>query len=476
MSDTDTPDPRFILPYDPELAERLRDAFDSLPLAPTDGHTDPAPITITPDGVMFLTGEVVVQGDAAAARLAQLERDAAVADTFGDWHRIDGVSDVVRVVDMLREEGHTAQPNHAFSASGRDAGCGCGPHPSLTARVVEGGLLSLLTGQPMRSQPMRSQPMRSQPMRSQPFRSQSGPPMSTARPAVGAEIQQRMMGQGSRPRPLVIILDTGVADPLPALLQPNSLPGPDAAQVFGWIDLPDRDDPPDDYLDPVAGHGTFIAGIIQQLAPGCPQFHLPMTSRFGIVREWDVLQVLTWIPAVVDAVGRDVIVSMSFGGPTLAGSSLLEQTIGTTTAATSAGADGQKTSTVLVAAAGNDGICDAYFPAGWPTVIGVGATGTEGPPDWTNYGPWVDACAPGVDLVSSFFTWNGAIPRINTVDEDDFPGWAVWSGTSFSVPIVVAALCRAIVLDDVDAVDAARSVVRATHLARIPGLGTVVNV
>lgn len=471
MSDTDTPDPRFILPHDPELAERLRYAFDSLPLVPTDGHTDPAPITTTTDGVMFLTGEVVVRGVAAADRLAQLEPGSAVADTAGEWHRIDGVGEVVRVVDTLREEGHEAQPNHAFSASGFDHAGGCGPHPSLTTRLVEDGLLGLLTGQPMRSQPMRSQPMRSQP-----FRSQSGPPMSTARPAAGPEAQQRMMGQGNRPRPLVIVLDTGVADPLPEILQPNSLPGPDAAQVFGWIDLPDRDQPPDDYLDPVAGHGTFIAGIIQQLAPGCPQFHLPITSRFGIVREWDVLQLLTWMPTLVAAAGRDVIVSMSFGGPTLAGSNLLEQAVGTASAATSIGANGEETSTVLVAAAGNDGTCRTYFPAGWSTVIGVGAIGTAGAAYWTNYGPWVDACAPGVDLASTFFTWNGAIPRVNTVDEDDFPGWAVWSGTSFSAPVVVAALARAIVLDGVDAVASARNVVRATHLARVPGLGTVVNV
>ena len=280
------------------------------------------------------------------------------------------------------------------------------------------------------------------------------------------------MGAGRRLRPLVVVLDTGVADPLPPILRPDSLPEPDSPDVFGWIDLPDRDDPPDDYLDPVAGHGTFIAGVIQQLAPGCPQLHLPMISRFGLVREWDVLQLLTWMPELVKVVGRDVIVSMSFGGPTLASSNLLEQTVGTVSATVgNAGA-----TTVLVAAAGNDGACRPYYPAGWSTVIGVGAIGASGAPDWTNYGPWVDACAPGVDLVSAFFTWNGKLPRINTVDEDDFLGWAVWSGTSFSTPVVVAALARTIVLDGVDAVTAAHSVVRSRHLARLPGLGTIVNV
>ncbi len=476
MSDTDGPTRRFTPPNDPELAEQLSEALTSPPLDPNDVSADPTSVTIAPDGVMFLTGEVVVRGDAAARRLAELEPYSTVADTFGDWHRVSGVGDVVRLVDILREEGHAAQPNHAFSASGIDRECACGPHPALATRLFDDGLLGLLTGQPFRSQPMRSQPFRSQPMRSQPFRSQSLPPLSTARPATGPEIQQRMMGQGSRPRPLVIVLDTGVSNPLPAILQPNSLPGPDGADVFGWIDLPDRDQPPDNYLDPVAGHGTFIAGIIQQLAPGCPQLHLPITSRFGIVLEWDVLQTLSWLPGVVAAVARDVIVSMSFGGPTLAGSDLLEQAVGTASATTAVGAGGVLASTVLIASAGNDGTCRAYFPAGWPTVVGVGAIGASGAPDWTNYGPWVDACAPGVDMVSTFFTWNGAIPRVNTVDEDDFPGWAVWSGTSFSVPVVVAALARSIVLDGVDAVAAADHIVRAPHLARVEGLGTVVNV
>ncbi len=473
MSDIGTPDPRFTTPADPDLARSIGDALASIPLIPVDGHDDPVPVTITPDGVVYLTGDVIVYGDDASARLGELERDASLADSVGDWHRHVGVRDVLPLVDTLREEGHTAQPNHAFSASGCDHACDCGPHPALAAQIAEDGVLGLLTGQPMRSQPMRSQPMRSQPMRSQPFRSQSSPPMSTARPATDAEIPQRTMGAGRRPRPLVVVLDTGVADPLPPMLQPEALPGPDGADVFGWIDLPDRDDPRDGYLDPVAGHGTFIAGIVQRLAPGCPQLHLPMTTRFGLVPEWHVLQWLAWIPVLTEAAERDVIVSMSFGGPTTDGSNLLEQAVGTASAAVG---DQGRTSTVLVAAAGNDGTCRPYYPAAWPTVLGVGALGAAGAPDWTNYGTWVDVCAAGVDITSTFFTWNGELPRINTVDEDDFPGWAVWSGTSFATPMVVAALARTIVLEGVDAITAAGRVARAPHLARLPGLGTIVNV
>jgi Subtilase family len=476
MSTIDEPAPQFTLPHDPDLAAAIRGAIGTAPVPAATGALEPTPLTFAAGGVAFLAGEVIVRGDDAVDRLTRLAPDVGLIDTVGDWSRFGGVEGVLPLVDALREEGHAAQPNHAFSASSCEHTHGCGLHPSLAARIAEEGVLGLLTGQPMRSQPMRSQPMRSQPMRSQPFRSQSRPPMSTARPAASPEIAPRRLGTGTRQRPLVVVFDTGVADPLPPLLQPDSTAGPDSPDVFGWIDRPDRDEPPDHYLDPVAGHGTFIAGIIQQLAPGCPQLHLPITSRFGVVDEWHVRKWLEWLPAVADATSRDLVLSMSFGGPTTTDSNLLEQAVGTAAMLMPGQPAEPAARTVLVAAAGNDGTCRPYFPAAWPTAVGVGAIGNHGVPDWTNYGPWVDACAPGTDLVSAFFTWNGDLPSINTVDDDDFRGWAVWSGTSFAVPVVVAALARTIVLDGVDAVTAADRVVRAPHLARVPGLGTVVNI
>jgi subtilisin family serine protease len=132
---------------------------------------------------------------------------------------------------------------------------------------------------------------------------------------------------------------------------------------------------------------------------------------------------------------------------------------------------------VMVASAGNDGVCIPQYPAALDEVIGVGAVGPGGPPEWTNYGEWVDACAPGVDLVSAFFAdFNGDFPMMNTVDIDHFVQWARWSGTSFSAPVVVAALAREMVMGNVDANEAVQRVVRAAHLLRLPCLGTVVNI
>lgn len=85
------------------------------------------------------------------------------------------------------------------------------------------------------------------------------------------------------------------------------------------------------------------------------------------------------------------------------------------------------------------------------------------------------ACAPGVDVVGSFY---------NGVDEhddenpksSDFQGWARWSGTSFAAPIVAAAIAREQSLYGISAVEAADRVVHDRRLYRIPGMGTVVNV
>ena len=138
-------------------------------------------------------------------------------------------------------------------------------------------------------------------------------------------------------------------------------------------------------------------------------------------------------------------------------------------------ADAQDRGYVVVASAGNDGICRPTYPAALPGVVSVGAIGPFGPPLFTNYGPWVRACAPGVDLVSTFFAnWNGKHPLAGD-DPDDYAGWARWSGTSFAAPVVAGALVREMALSGISAQDAVTRVIDNPALLRIPQLGTVVN-
>ena len=62
-------------------------------------------------------------------------------------------------------------------------------------------------------------------------------------------------------------------------------------RIRGQLDVPSLPIgpyPADNYLDPVAGHGTFIAGIIEQLTPGCTIACAVSSSRRGTspCRRW----------------------------------------------------------------------------------------------------------------------------------------------------------------------------------------------
>ncbi|HYN33688.1 MAG TPA: S8/S53 family peptidase, partial [Ilumatobacteraceae bacterium] len=321
---------------------------------------------------------------------------------------------------------------------------------------------------PMRANPMRANPMRANPMRANPMRANFGL-LNSALPAdpplVGAGT---LIGPGAHPK--VFLLDSGLDGTAAASMAVTSfdLDTPDAPMGATVRDQ---------YLDPVAGHGTFIAGLIEQRAPGC-SIHAPkMLDLLGWVDESKVISQIT--NALSDYRSdapiqrrQEVILNLSFGGPTL----------GEPEAMRSAIAAAINEGIVIVASAGNDSTCVPQYPAAFPGVIAVGALDSIGPAPFTNYGDWVDACAPGTDLVSTFFTFNGQFPTINTSDIDHFEGWATWSGTSFSAPIVVAAIAREMVLSDppagrasISAGEAANRVVRAPHLMRIPCLGTVVN-
>jgi subtilisin family serine protease len=151
------------------------------------------------------------------------------------------------------------------------------------------------------------------------------------------------------------------------------------------------------------------------------------------------------------------ILSLSFGAPVLDHPHLLAHAI----------ADIQALGVVVVASAGNDALPYPNFPAALPDVVGVGALSPFGPAPFSNYGPWVDACAPGTDLVSCFFKWDGPQGR--------FDDWSIWSGSSFSGPIVAASIARSMIETGSDADQAMRRLIQPPWLMTIPNLGVVVN-
>ncbi len=76
---------------------------------------------------------------------------------------------------------------------------------------------------------------------------------------------------------------------------------------------------------------------------------------------------------------------------------------------------------VLVAAAGNDNTQAIHYPAGYSNVIAVAATTWDDRrASWSNYGTWIDVCAPGENIQS-------------TSNDNSY---ASYSGTSMSTPFV----------------------------------------
>lgn len=438
--------------------------------------------------VAYVPQRVLVRGERAAARVRLLPE---VGEPPGFDHRppvegepwipFDRVADPLATVELLRADGEEAQLEHVFFAHPCDP-CAWGAHPSMRFWPELLGA-DPLRGNPLRGNPLRGNPLRGNPLRGNPLRGNEAL-LSSARPASDRELPVRgLPGGGGRPR--ITVLDTGLAGGTdaaggvdvdgqrPALLRCGAN---DPERIAGALDLPDAaiapvaagaaKAPSDGWLDPVAGHGTFIVGLIEQIAPGCRVLVRGVIGPLGDAREVEVSTAIRE-EAAKDVADRPHILSLSFGGQVLGQAAVLR---GAVAAARAAGI-------VVVASAGNDGSPLPQYPAAFEHVVAVGAIGPDGPPEWTNYGGWVDACAPGVDLVSAFFNaFSGASPMINTLDPDDFAAWARWSGTSFSAPVVVAALAREMVLGTCTAAVAVDRVIRGPHLLRIPCLGTVVNI
>jgi subtilisin family serine protease len=300
-----------------------------------------------------------------------------------------------------------------------------------------------------------------------------GGPWDEVEPAMAPSPQwlsSKTVGDGMT----IAVLDTGIAfDPV----------------VHPWLDqrftadpARDRDMPNDDhgpFLAHEGGHGTFVAGIASRVAPAAHLVVIKVLDAAGVGSTSSLLLGLSRAEAVAaDRTGRCLdVINLSLGGYTRRDRAprVLAPVIRTLVAQ----------GTVVVAAAGNLGSPRPFWPAAMPEVIGVGALDGWGPAPFSNYGPWVDACAPGVDVVSTFFD-----ERPRQLDGADlppesggsaplhvtFPGYGRWSGTSFATPKVAGAIAATATTWGVTAGEAADRLVRDWQLYRVPDLGVVVNV
>lgn len=254
---------------------------------------------------------------------------------------------------------------------------------------------------------------------------------------------------------LIAVLDTGQSD---ASLSDPWVSG-HVTVAHGDIDPLDADN--DNVLDFEAGHGTFIAGVIGQVAPGAKVLALRALDSDGVT---DDITAAKAIRAAVQAGAQ--ILNLSFGGYSYDETGFL---------ALSSALAGQDV--VMVAAAGNDAVDRRFYPAAYPDVIAVAALGSrKRKAGFSNFGPWVDACADGERLLSMFAEGTVHSDADASGQPDVFAApYAYWSGTSFAAPQVAAAIAARMTQRGESARQAAHALVRDPTLSRRTGLGVQVR-
>ncbi len=237
---------------------------------------------------------------------------------------------------------------------------------------------------------------------------------------------ERRLAQPVSGAPMVGVIDTGVWEGIPS-------PIADAGGA-GGLD-PVDDSAPWQVIDyPGAGHGGFIAGIIGQYAPG-----VEIVSRRAYVPDKPFMTERSVRRAGDEAVR--------------AGARILNLSLGTY-------ADDAKILTraverwvgqgcLVVAAAGNEGTDERWYPAGFATesgldhgVVSVGACRSSEIAPFSNYGSWVVCWAPGWRVLS-LYPKDMCYPYPPNPPSQPFSrGLALWHGTSFAAPVVAADVAR----------------------------------
>jgi hypothetical protein len=282
----------------------------------------------------------------------------------------------------------------------------------------------------------------------------------------------------SHRRPVVAVLDTGMSPHpwLTGVVEPDedvqaavlaaeqvlqaSQQTPVQMLADAW-DTPFDDQDFVQDIDTHAGHGTFISGLVRQVAPDARVTAVRIMHPDGVVYEGDLLAALRTLRLrMEDAVrsgspdGVVDVVSLSLG---YFDERTEDDPDGAYTTALATEINGLAACGVLVvAAAGNFSTDRPFYPAAFaaappaagPPVISVGAWNPNGSKAlFSDDGPWVTGWALGAALVSTYPNFQGATqPEMGqdsglrqTLDTDDYSGgFAVWSGTSFAGPLLAA--------------------------------------
>jgi subtilisin family serine protease len=198
--------------------------------------------------------------------------------------------------------------------------------------------------------------------------------------------------------------------------------------LLGYDFCNEDSDPMDDF-----GHGTHCAGLIGAatdngigIAGVYPRAQIMALKWLNSNGSGTVADAIRSLVYAADMGARVVNASWGFGHNWVA----LQDAI----------AYCNERGSIVVAAAGNNGNFVQTIPAGLPNVITIGATDDDDHiTDFSNYGPWLSACAPGLNILSlrakNTDMYGGGV---HIVDDDYY----LSDGTSMAAPLAAGAVAH----------------------------------
>jgi hypothetical protein len=164
-----------------------------------------------------------------------------------------------------------------------------------------------------------------------------------------------------------------------------------------------------DYFDT---HGAYVQSVVQQQCAACA---IELVNLHGDLSILGIVHALDYVRAVhqMQAAATTSLVNLSLGTYTY------DDTLHASVRAL------DTTGISIIASAGNDNTSKPFYPAAFPEVLGVCSSTrhTRVKAAYSNFGPWVSLCAPGLQYVT------------RPLQHGD-----IASGTSFASPMVAGTL------------------------------------
>jgi subtilisin family serine protease len=248
----------------------------------------------------------------------------------------------------------------------------------------------------------------------------------SARPAQIERLCASLRGPGLELDPNYIVVAAAVgkfakAGPLPTASLPARVPAGEGRGIrVAVVDVTETSE--GGVLGSAAGHATFAAGLVRDLAPGADVRVVAALDADGIGSDFDVARALFGLAASEEP---PALINLSLAA--YAGAAPVAMTAALGELAV------RHPGVLVVAAAGNDGRIEPVWPAAAKTVIAVGS-----PAAYSNHGWWVDFSIAAEGIVGAFPRGVRETPDGGLVEYRD--GHAAATGTSFAAPQVTGLL------------------------------------